>query len=76
MRYLFGGDEEENMAPNVAIYTAGYPIHPVSRNSAYEYGKEVTIGDNGGITYIWSVLWHYLGIGNSQGGGVTVYIRT
>ena len=34
------------MAPNVAIYTAGHPIHPVSRNSAYEYGKEVTIGDS------------------------------
>ncbi len=34
------------MAPNVAIYTAGHPIHPLSRNSAYEYGKEVTIGDN------------------------------
>ena len=34
------------MAPNVAIYTAGHPVHPVSRNSAYEYGKEVTVGDN------------------------------
>ncbi len=34
------------MAPNVAIYTAGHPIHPMSRNSMYEYGKEVTIGDN------------------------------
>lgn len=34
------------MAPNVSIYTAGHPIHPVSRNSGYEYGKEVTIGDN------------------------------
>ena len=34
------------MAPNVAIYTAGHPLHPVSRNSGYEYGKEVTIGDN------------------------------
>lgn len=34
------------MAPNVAIYTAGHPVHPVSRNSAYEYGIEVTIGDN------------------------------
>ena len=34
------------MAPNAAIYTAGHPIHPVSRNSGYEYGKEVTIGDN------------------------------
>lgn len=37
------------MAPNVAIYTAGHPIHPVSRNSAYEYGKEVTIGDNASL---------------------------
>ena len=34
------------MAPNVAIYTAGHPIYPVTRNSMYEYGKEVTIGDN------------------------------
>jgi len=34
------------MAPNVSIYTAGHPLHPVSRNSAYEYGKPVTIGDN------------------------------
>ncbi len=43
------------MAPNVAIYTAGHPIHPVSRNSLYEYGKEITIGDNvwiGGNTVI------------------------
>ena len=34
------------MAPNVAIYTAGHPIYPVTRNSYYEYGKEITIGDN------------------------------
>ena len=34
------------LAPNVAIYTAGHPIYPNTRNSAYEYGKEVTIGDN------------------------------
>ena len=34
------------MAPNVAIYTAGHPIYPDTRNSAFEYGKEVTIGDN------------------------------
>lgn len=43
------------MAPNVAIYTAGHPVHPVSRNTFYEYGKEVTIGDNvwiGGNTVI------------------------
>lgn len=34
------------IAPNVAIYTAGHPIYPDTRNSAFEYGKEVTIGDN------------------------------
>lgn len=33
-------------APNVALYGAGHPIHPVSRNSGYEYGDEITIGDN------------------------------
>ena len=43
------------MAPNVAVYTAGHPIHSVSRNSLYEYGISVTIGDNvwiGGNTVI------------------------
>lgn len=43
------------IAPNVAIYTAGHPVHPAARNSAYEYGIEVTIGDNvwiGGNTVI------------------------
>ena len=34
------------MAPNVSIYTAGHPLHPDSRNSQYEYGIDVTIGDN------------------------------
>lgn len=34
------------LAPNVAIYTAGHPIHSDSRNSAYEYGIKVTIGSN------------------------------
>ena len=34
------------LAPNVAIYTAGHPVHPDTRNSLYEYGKDVTIGDN------------------------------
>ena len=34
------------IAPNVSIYTAGHPIHPDSRNSGYEYGFEVIIGDN------------------------------
>lgn len=34
------------LAPNVAIYTAGHPIYPDTRNSGYEYGKKVTIGNN------------------------------
>ena len=33
-------------APNVSIYTAGHPLHPDSRNSGYEFGLPVTIGDN------------------------------
>lgn len=43
------------LAPNVSIYTAGHPIHPDSRNSGYEYGIDITIGDNvwiGGNTCI------------------------
>ena len=32
--------------PGVSIYTAGHPIHPDSRNSGYEYGIDITIGDN------------------------------
>lgn len=43
------------LAPNVAIYTAGHPVHPQTRNTAYEYGISVTIGDNvwiGGNTVI------------------------
>lgn len=42
-------------APNVSIYTAGHPLHPDTRNTLYEYGIEVTIGDNvwvGGNTVI------------------------
>ena len=31
------------MAPTVAIYPAGHPVHPDSRNSAYEYGISVTM---------------------------------
>ena len=34
------------MAPNVAIYTAGHPVHPATRNTMYEYGIDVTIGNN------------------------------
>lgn len=34
------------MGPNVAIYTAGHPLHPDSRNSGYEYGIDISIGNN------------------------------
>lgn len=34
------------IAPNVSIYTAGHPLHPDSRNSGYEYGIGITIGNN------------------------------
>lgn len=47
--------ENVMIAPNVSIYTAGHPIHPDSRNSGYEYGIGITIGDNvwiGGSTVI------------------------
>lgn len=33
-------------APNVSLYTAGHPIYPQTRNTMYEYGKPITIGDN------------------------------
>lgn len=48
------GDNAQ-IAPNVSIYTAGHPVHPDSRNSGYEYGIGITIGDNvwiGGNTVI------------------------
>lgn len=34
------------VAPNMSIFTAGHPIHPQARNSGYEYGLPITIGDN------------------------------
>lgn len=43
------------IAPNVAIYTAGHPVHHVPRNEGWEYAKEINIGDNvwiGGNTVI------------------------
>lgn len=33
-------------APNVSIYTAGHPIHYEMRNTGYEYGIPVKIGNN------------------------------
>lgn len=41
--------------PNVSVFTAGHPLHPDSRNSGYEYGISISIGDNvwiGGNTVI------------------------
>lgn len=34
------------LAPNVAVYTAGHPVHPAVRNTLYEYGAEIVVGDN------------------------------
>ena len=34
------------LAPGVHIYTATHPLNPIERNSGYEYGKPVNIGDN------------------------------
>lgn len=34
------------IAPNVGIYTAGHPVHPVARKSGYEYGAPITIGND------------------------------
>lgn len=48
------GDNAQ-IAPNVSIYTAGHPVHPESRNTGYEYGIDITIGNNvwiGGNTCI------------------------
>ena len=38
--------ENCQIAPNVSIYTAGHPVHPAVRNTLYEYGIDVTIGNN------------------------------
>ena len=34
------------LGTHVQIITAGHPVHPDVRNTAYEYGVPVTIGDN------------------------------
>jgi len=34
------------LGPNVSVYTAGHPLHPVTRASGYEYGVPITVGDN------------------------------
>lgn len=34
------------IGPNVGIYTAGHPIHYEMRNTGYEYGIKIEIGNN------------------------------
>ena len=46
MKVKHGVLTPEITLPSCARYTAGHPIHPVSRNSMYEYGIDVTIGSN------------------------------
>lgn len=59
--------------PNVSLYTAGHPIHPDTRNSGYEYGKEISIGDNcwigGSVTVVAGV---HIGGGSVIGAGSVV----
>ena len=48
------GDNAQ-IAPNVSLYTAGHPVHPEARNSGYEYGQPITIGNSvwiGGSTTV------------------------
>jgi maltose O-acetyltransferase len=37
------------LAPNVRLFTASHPLHPVKRNSGLEYGAPITIGNNAWI---------------------------
>lgn len=34
------------IAPNVGLYTAGHPVHPVPRTNGYEFALPITIGNN------------------------------
>ncbi|WP_199118241.1 sugar O-acetyltransferase [Pedobacter sp. ASV28] len=34
------------IGPNVAIYTAGHPLHPHLRNQEYEWAQPISIGDH------------------------------
>lgn len=34
------------LGPNVQIYTATHPLHPIERRSGKEYAKPITIGNN------------------------------
>ena len=61
------------IAPNVSIYTAGHPIHPQSRRSGYEYGIDVSIGDDVWIGGSGTILpGVHIGSGSVIGGGSVV----
>ena len=34
------------LGPNVCISTAGHPVHPAARNTLYEYGIDITVGNS------------------------------
>ena len=55
VKELFGKSEGAFVNPPFYCDYGFHPVHPAARNSAYEYGIEVTIGDNvwiGGNTVI------------------------
>lgn len=61
------------IAPNVAIYTAGHPLHPEARNTGYEYGLPISIGDDvwiGGNTVVLPGV--SIGSGTTIGAGSVV----
>ncbi len=53
------------LAPRVGLYTAGHPLHAGARDSGYEYGRPITIGDS---------VW--LGAGAIVCPGVSIGSRT
>ena len=34
------------LGPNVCISTAGHPVHPAARNTLYEFGIDITVGNS------------------------------
>ena len=55
------------IAPNVSLYTATHPLDPTERNSGWEYGKPITIGNN-----VWIGGSSVIGPGVTLGNNVVV----